>query len=125
MGKCRIIQINSLKFVTTPTSKCHNRTEPLSFLQTQSSPSRIPVNSQIHFQNGDFTGNPQYFADLCAENEVIVPKVPDPEDEAELLVSERDHGVVAEDDRLLSQLGSRELREDKTNHEGLDETTDN
>ena len=66
-----------------------------------------------------------YLADLCAENEVIVPEVPDPEDEAELLVSERDHSMVAEDDCLLSQLGSRELREDKTDHEGLNETTDN
>ena len=66
-----------------------------------------------------------YLANLCAENEVIVPEVPDPEDEAELLVSERDHSVVTEDDRLLSQLGSRELREDKTDHEGLNETTDN
>lgn len=72
-----------------------------------------------------FTGNPKYLADLCAENEVIIPKVSDSEDEAELPISERDHGVVAEDDRLLSQLGSRELREDKTNHEGLDETADN
>ena len=47
--------------------------------------------------------------DLCAKNEVVIPEVPDPEDEAELLVSECDHGVVAEDDRLLSQLGPGEL----------------
>ena len=66
-----------------------------------------------------------YLANLCAENEVIIPEVPDSEDEAELLVSECDHGVVAEDDRLLSQLWPRELREDKTDHEGLDETTNN
>ena len=61
---------------------------------------------------------------LRAENEVVIPEVPDPPDEAELFVSEGDHGVVAEDDRLLPQLRPRELREDETDHEGLDETAD-
>ena len=63
--------------------------------------------------------------DLRAENEVVISEVPNPEDEAQLFVSEGDHGVVAEDYRLLSQLRPRELREDEADHEGLDQTADN
>ena len=62
-------------------------------------------------------------ANLCSEDEVVIPEITDPEDDAELLVPERDHGMVAEDDCFLSQLRSRQFREDQANHEGLDETT--
>ena len=58
---------------------------------------------------------------LCSQDEVVVPEVPDPEDETELLVALGHHGVVAEDDGLLAELGPGQLGEHQAHHEGLDQ----
>ena len=62
--------------------------------------------------------------DLGAKDEVVIPEVPDPDDEAKLPVPHVDDGVVAEDDCPASVPGSGELGEDEADHEGLYEAAE-
>ena len=61
--------------------------------------------------------------DLSSEDKIVISEVANPEDEREFLVPERDDRLGAEDNCLLSQLGSRQLREHQPNHESLDQTS--
>ena len=56
---------------------------------------------------------------LGSQDKIVIPEIPNSEDEAQLLVPEGDDCMVAEDDRLLTKLWPRKLRENETNHESL------
>ena len=62
---------------------------------------------------------------LSSEDEVVIPEVSYPEDEAELPVPQGDDRLGAEDHRLLPQLRTRQLGEDQPDHESLDQTSQN
>ena len=57
---------------------------------------------------------------LATQDEVVVPQVPDPENQAELPVPKTDNSIVAKDDCLAPVPWSGELGEDETDHECLD-----
>ena len=61
---------------------------------------------------------------LRIEDKVVLPQVPDPDDEAELLVPHGDDGIVAEDDGLAPVPRSRQFREHEADHEGLDDAAE-
>ena len=61
-------------------------------------------------------------SDLCTKYEVVIPEVPDPEDEAESAVPQGDDRPLAEDDGLGAELRPGQLGEHQAHHEGLDET---
>ena len=61
---------------------------------------------------------------MSVQDEVVLPEVPDPDDETESPVPHGDGGVVTEDDRPAPVPGPGQLGEDHADHEGLDDAAE-